>query len=55
MSVELLGFVAGAAVACCVGLVLMRHERWKEIATAYRGRPEASRKPHGNALIWPSR
>jgi hypothetical protein len=53
MVVELIGFVAGAAVLCAAALALVRHEQWRAIASAY-GSAGARRRP-GNALIWPSR
>jgi hypothetical protein len=52
MPVELFGFTAGAGLVCGVGLVLIRHELWKAIASAYGSR--GARRDRGNALIWPS-
>lgn len=52
MSIELLGFVAGVGLVFGAALVLLRHERWKAISSAY-GR-DTPRRRGGNALIWPS-
>jgi hypothetical protein len=53
MSIEFIGFVAGAAVVGSGVLLLLRHEGWKAIRSAY-GR-DSARRGGGNALIWPSR
>jgi hypothetical protein len=52
MSIELLGFVAGAAAVSCAVLVLLRYEGWRAIRSTY-GR-DTDRRGGGNALIWPS-
>ena len=52
MSIELIGFVAGISVVISAGLVLLSHEQWKAIQSAYSG--ETPRRRGGNALIWPS-
>jgi len=52
MSVEVLGFIAGAVLALASVLWFRHHGLRREIDDAYgRGRP--GRRP-GNALIWPS-
>lgn len=52
MSIELLGFIAGAAVVGFAVLLLLRYEDWRAIRSTYGGDP--SRRRGGNALIWPS-
>jgi len=52
MSIELVGFIAGISVVFGAALLLMSHEQWKAIQSAY-GR-EKPRRRGGNALIWPS-
>jgi hypothetical protein len=52
MSIEILGFLAGASLVGFGSLALLRHERWKVIGRAYGGGP--ARRSRGNALIWPS-
>jgi hypothetical protein len=52
MSIEILGFLAGAALVGVGSLMLLRYERWRAIGIAYGMHPD--RRPRGNALIWPS-